>query len=276
MSSILTNTSAMTALQTLKSVNMGLNETQNRISTGLRIQSGADNAAYFAISQTMKGDSGMYKSIDESLTMTKNSVSTAALGASTVNDLAQQFVERVAFAQGDAVDRSQVQNELNSLVDRIGTTIDQASFNGNDLVSGGGSVTVVTGIKRAAGGSFSTTSISFQKVDLTAIKTTLAGIDVSSASTGALAGLLSTAQGALADAVSASTSLGVTEAALQTQQDFLGKLTDKLDTGVGNMVDANMEDEAAKMQAYQVQQQLATQSLSIANKAPQNLLSLFR
>ena len=275
MSSILTNNSAMTALQTLKAVNMGLNQTQDRISSGLRISSSKDNAAYFAISQSMKGDSGMYKSIDESLTMTKNSVSTASLGAQTVNDLAQQFVQRVAFAQGDAVDRTKVQAELKSLVDRITTTISQSTFNGNDLVSAAATVTVVTGISRS-GGTFATTSIQFQSVDLTSIASTLAAIDISAASAGAVASALTTAQGALSDSIDAATSLGVTEAALSTQQDFLGKLTDKLDTGVGNMVDANMEQEAAKLQAYQVQQQLATQSLSIANKAPQNLLSLFR
>ena len=87
---------------------------------------------------------------------------------------------------------------------------------------------------------------------------------------------LATAEGALANAISASTSLGVAEKTLEGQQEFLGKLTDTLDSGVSAMVDANMEEEAARLQAYQVQQQLATQSLSIANQSPQNILSLFR
>ena len=100
MSSILTNSSAMTALSTLRNINNSLGETQNRISTGLQISSGKDNAAYFSISKTMSGDSGMYKAIDESLTLQKNALSTARLGAETLVDLAEDFAERVAFAQG--------------------------------------------------------------------------------------------------------------------------------------------------------------------------------
>lgn len=277
MSSILTNTSAMTALQTLKQVNEGLNQTQDRISTGLKIQSAKDNASYFAISQGMKGDSGMYKSINESLTMTKNSVSTASLGAQTVNDLAQQFVERVSFAQGSSVDHVKIQDELNSLVSQIKTTISQATFNGNNLVNSTATVTVVTGITRASG-TFGTTKMTFQKVDLNAIASTLSTIKIGSTgvTSSTLAAALTTAQTQLTSAINAATSLGVAEDSLTTQQGFLSKLTDKLDAGVGDMVDANMEDEAAKLQSYQVQQQLATQSLSIANKAPQNILSLFR
>ncbi|MAQ35759.1 MULTISPECIES: flagellin [Thioclava] len=275
MSSILTNTSAMNALATLRGVNKGLEDTQNRISTGKKINSAKDNAAYFSISESMNSDSGMYKSINEGLTLTKNSVSTARLGAESVKDLAQQFVERVSFAQGDAVDHAAVQKELRSIVDQIGTTISQATFNGDSLVDGSANVTVVTGISRASG-SFATTSMTFQAVDLSTLQATLSGIDITSGSAAVLTSALTSAQSALSTAIDNATSLGVAEKSLESQQDFLGKLTDKLDTGVGNMVDADMEKEAARLQSYQVQQQLATQSLSIANQGPQNLLSLFR
>ncbi|OOY08074.1 flagellin [Thioclava sp. F36-7] len=275
MSSILTNTSAMNALATLRGVNKGLEDTQNRISTGKKINSAKDNAAYFSISESMNSDSGMYKSINEGLTLTKNSVSTARLGAESVKDLAQQFVERVSFAQGDAVDHAAVQKELRSIVDQIGTTISQATFNGDSLVDGSANVTVVTGISRASG-SFATTSMTFQAVDLSTLQATLSGIDITSGSASVLTSALTSAQSALSTAIDNATSLGVAEKSLESQQDFLGKLTDKLDTGVGNMVDADMEKEAARLQSYQVQQQLATQSLSIANQGPQNLLSLFR
>ena len=92
MSSILTNNSAMNALSTLRQINNDLDSTQDRISTGLKISSGKDNAAYFSISETMTGDSSMYKAIDESLTLMVNSVSTARLGAETVQDVAQELV----------------------------------------------------------------------------------------------------------------------------------------------------------------------------------------
>ena len=277
MSSILTNHSAMTALSTLRNINTNLSSTQNKISTGLAISSGKDNAAYFSISKTMSGDSGMYKAIDENLTLQKNAVSTARLGAETVVDLAKQFVERVAFAQGGTQEvRSDVQNELDELVARIDTTIKQSTFNGTDYVNAATStavVTVVTGISRSSTGAISTTTMTFNEQALGAIKTALAGINVSAAATGTE---LSSAEGELSKAISAATAFGIAEKSIETQKEFLGALTDRIDGGIGSMVDANMETEAARLQALQVQQQLATQSLSIANSSPQNILSLFR
>jgi len=273
MSSILTNSSAMTALQTLKSVNKGLNETQGRISTGLQVSSGKDNAAYFAISETMKGDSNMLKAVNEGLTSSKNSVSTARLGAETVKDLAGQFAERVAFAQNTPdANLGDIQAELDGLVGQIDAAIEQSTFNGENLVEGTATETVVTGVTRS-GGTFTTTTFDFDQVDLRAIHTALDAVDISSAVTTTD---LQTAETQLGNAVSAATSLGVAEKTLEGQQEFLGALTDTIDQGVSAMVDANMEEEAARMQALQVQQQLATQSLSIANGQPQSLLSLFR
>lgn len=275
MSSILTNSSSMVALATLQDVNRGLSETQNRVSTGLKVQSGKDNAAYFAISKAMQGDSGMFKAINEGLTVTKNSVSTARLGAETVTDLAQQMVERIAFAQGDAVDKAAVQTELDGLADRMQAAIDQSTFNGSDLVSGAvATQTVVSGVSRASG-SFATTTISFDSVDLQSIQTAMAAIDVTDTGT-TMAAKLTTAEAELANAIESSTSLAVAEKTIEGQMEFVDALTDTIDVGVGAMIDADMEEEAARLQAYQVQQQLSVQSLAIANQGPQNILSLFR
>ena len=276
MSSILTNNSAMAALQTLQTINKGLTSTQDRISTGLKISSGKDNAAYFSISETMKGDSSMYKAIDEALTLTQNAVSTARLGAETVESVAREFAERVAFAQGGTEGvRADVQKELDELVARINTTIAQSTFNGTSLVEGSTAVTVVTGISRDAAGAVSTTSITFNQQDLSQIATDLAAIDLNDAAI-PMADHLTAAESALDAAIVAATALGIAEKSIETQKEFLGALTNRLDSGVGSMVDANMEGEAARLQSLQVQQQLATQSLSIANQAPQNILSLFR
>ncbi|MGR3372798.1 flagellin N-terminal helical domain-containing protein [Pseudooceanicola nanhaiensis] len=278
MSSIHTNTSAMAALTTLRNINNSLAGTQNRISSGLKIESGKDNAAYFAISETMTGDSRIYKAIDESLTLTQNSISAARLGAETVVDLANDFVERVAFAQGGTAEtRGDVQKELQELVARIATTISQATFNGSDLVNSGATVTVVTGISRTSGGSISTTSVTFQQQDLGAIHSALAAIDLTAASTTALMEtLLQDAESALGAAIASATAFGIAEKSVEMQKEFLGELTDRIDAGIGSMIDANMEEEAATLQALQVQQQLATQALAIANQSPQNILTLFR
>ena len=273
MSSILTNNSAMTALSTLRNINSDITNTQSRISTGLKVSSGKDNAAYFAISETMKSDSGMYKSIDEGLTLTQNSVSTARLGAETIVELANSFVERVAFAQGDSVDAASVQGELDSFVAQMQTVIDQSSFNGESMVDSTSAITVVTGITRT-GGTFATTTMTVTEQDLGAIQAVFAGIDLTTSTDKAAD--LATVEAGLADAVTAATSLGIDEKAVEVQKEFLKNLSDRLDTGISGMIDADMESEAAKLQALQVQQQLATQSLSIANQAPQNILALFR
>jgi len=324
MSSINTNTSAMNALATLRNVNSNLGTTQDRISTGLKVSSGKDNAAYFAISETMKGDSGMTKAVNESLTLTKNSVATARLGAEQFSDLATEFRDKVAFAQENKGGLDEIESDLTRLVADMKAIMEQSTFNGDDLVNAGkkaadgttpavigvmsdvGVVTaeatnpsskagdrqVITGISRGADGALQTTTITVAPVDLNAqlesftliadTFATRAGDTVDTDSDGTtngdeyLANVLTLADTATQATVDAATSLGQSEKSIERQQEFLTKLSDNLDAGVGAMVDANMEEEAARLQALQVQQQLASQSLSIANQAPQNILSLFR
>ncbi|KZX92325.1 MAG: flagellin [Sulfitobacter sp.] len=312
MSSINTNTSAMNALSTLRSVNSSLNQTQDRISTGLKVSSGKDNAAYFAISETMKGESGMNKSINEGLTLTKNSVATARVGAENFQELAQTFQERVAFAQGAKGGYAEIEQELGELVKQMTATVTQATFNGDDLV-GAATVaagntastidtatgvvtptdnrtvpgtndtrTIVTGVARSGTGVTATT-MSIDEVDLAGalsdFQAIASGFQANAeAATGDafLRGALTSSEAGVKRITSDATTLGLAEASIEGQQEFLTKLSDNIDAGVGSMVDANMEEEAARLQALQVQQQLASQSLSIANQAPQNILSLFR
>ncbi|MBN9677813.1 flagellin [Salipiger bermudensis] len=309
MSSINTNASAMSALSTLRQINSNLESTQSRISTGLKVESGKDNAAYFQISETMKGDSSVYASINEGLTLTKNSVATARLGAETINDLGQQFLDKVAFAQGATGGQAEIENDLNELVKQMKTTLQQSTFNGDDMLAAGaaagtaaavtaadGTLTsagdsggaapvarnVVTGITRA-GGTYATTSITVDTYDVQkqvanfeAIATGFAANADAATGEAFLAGVLASTEGVAGAVTDIATKLGQSEKSLENQQEFLSSVVDNIDAGVGSMIDANMEEEAARLQALQVQQQLATQSLSIANQAPQNILSLFR
>lgn len=278
MSSILTNTSAMNALSTLRGINDQLSETQNRISTGMKVNSAKDNASYFSISTTMDSESGMNKAVNEGLTLAKNSVSTARLGAETMVELAQEFVDRLAFAQTEGVDQTDVQKELTSLAAQMKTAIEQSSFNGENLIStaGSGAKEVVSGVSRN-GGTLSTTTIDFTAGDLEGLQGSFAGITIDNTTTAAALELaLTNSEVFLASVIDAATDLGIVEKSIETQQNFLNELTDRLDAGVGSMIDADMEEEAARLQSLQVQQQLSTQSLSIANQAPQNILSLFK
>ncbi|MDG4648642.1 flagellin [Roseibacterium sp. SDUM158017] len=313
MSSIHTNAAAMNALSTLRNINSNLTETQSRISTGFKVQSGKDNAAYFAISTTMKGDSGAYRAINEGLTLTKNSIATARLGSETVQGLAQQFLDKVAFAQGAEGGQTEIENDLLEIVKQMETTLSQSTFNGDDMlgaasygtadvtaaavVAADGTITratngnaavgvdrdVVTGISRA-GGTYATTTMAVSTHDMAVLVADFSALATGfaaaadDATTGAafLAGALASTEAVFGDVTDIATQLGQSEAAIEGQQEFLNKLADTLDAGVGAMVDADMEEEAARLQALQVQQQLATQSLSIANQNPQNVLSLFR
>lgn len=322
MTSLITNSSAMNALSALRQVNQNLSTTQGRISSGLQITSAKDNAAYFQISETMKGDSGSISAINEGLTLTKNSIATARLGAETFQDLANKFVEKVAFAQGAKGGYAEIGKDLNELVKQMEVTIQQSTFNGDNMVNAGGTITtaatvdagtgalteavpaavadtrnVVTGITRAGGFGVTTTEVT--TVDLThmlssfkalaedfgdnaAVATAGLGPDgVASADDGTLGedylrGNLKEAEGVLKLATDAATQLGLSEKTIETQQDFLTKLSDNIETGVGSMIDANMEEEAARLQALQTQQQLATQALSIANQGPSSIMALFR
>lgn len=311
MSSIHTNAAAMNALATLRQINSNLTETQGRISTGYKVQSGKDNAAYFAISTTMKGDSGAYRAINEGLTLTKNSLTTARLGSETIQGLAQQFLDKVAFAQGAEGGQTEIENDLLELVKQMETTLSQSTFNGDDMLGAGsyagitaGTVagatgvltrtangdatvgvdrSVVTGISRA-GGTYATTTMTVATHDMAELVADFSAIatgfatNATDATNGAafLAGILVSTETVMGDVTDIATQIGQSEGAIEGQQEFLNKLADTLDAGVGAMVDADMEEEAARLQALQVQQQLATQSLAIANQNPQNVLSLFR
>ncbi|MBI6630923.1 flagellin [Pontibaca salina] len=323
MTSLITNTSAMNALQQLRDINKNLNTTQDRISSGLKVSSAKDNAAYFQISESMKGDSSAYASISEGMTLTKNSVATARLGAETFKDLAQQFTERVAFAQGAVGGYDQIGKELDELVKQMKTTISQATFNGDDMVNAAGTAKLdgsddpiaasfsytgtapneewefseaglleesrntVTGITRTGTDGFDITTLQIDHVDLHAMMKGFEAISgafvagakgTDQADTGAefLTVALKGAESVSKKAISAATTLGLAEKSLDNQQDFLSRLVDNLDSGIGSMIDADMEEEAARLKALQTQQQLATQSLSIANNAPQGVLALFQ
>lgn len=266
MTSILTNQSAMNALSTLRNINNNLSTTQDRVSSGLKVASGKDNAAYFAISQNMSSDSSLNKAINESMTIAKNSVATARLGVEAVVELAKQYIDRQSFGQNLA-DTTEVSNELTNLVAQMDNVLLQANFDGESLVDNATGKTIVTGIYDN-GTAMTASSVAVVSVDITAL--------VGALTAGFTDGDIDTSKTQLESMVAYATHLGITEKAIENQQTFLNALTDRLDSGVSGMIDADMESEAARLQALQVQQQLATQALSIANQSPQNILSLFR
>lgn len=439
MSSILTNNGAMVALQTLKSINSSMADTQSKISTGKSVANAKDNSAVWAISKVMEADVKGFAGISDSLNLGQSTVAVARQASETVTDLLTDIKGKIVAAQEENVDREKIQTDITALRDQIGAVVGAAQFNGlnllanTDTTAGSGSINVLASLDRSADG-VTASDISVSKQDLgtgasainyaatavtaatddiavdgvaTQVAHAVAGSTTSSADTttvafGTAAGdsvtagsgfqvmitadggnldtLLDTSDGdlqyvardgdtmadvasaladkfnsyiesstdegslgrsisasasgntitisgatngaatdvftvnaeqfaaasttigggledlagidvtsqtgadsALADienliqtSVDAAANFGSVQGRIETQADFISGLSDALKSGIGSLVDADMEETSARLQALQVQQQLGVQALSIANQAPQQLLSLFR
>ena len=408
MSSILTNTGAMVALQTMKGINANLNKVQSEISTGKSVASAKDNAAVWAISKVMESDVKGFEAISDGLALGNSTVTVARQAAETVTDLLTQIKGKIVAAQGANVDPDKIQADITALTGQIGSVVGAAQFNGLNLVNGGppASMDVLASLDRAgsstkaspitvaghdlgfgdyvandvftvtapgvasangdtfvlslnSGGgtgdftiadgtnawvagdkismqigtksvSYTVTSddvdatnasmtntvpdmiaiglknaidalgveglvvnydsgtpgqLSFVNDGTTDLTTSGQYTNAGAGGLGALSqinvvsnttGSLSRIETMLQTAVNAAADLGSSQKRIETQIDFVGKMSDALTTGIGAMVDADMEEASARLQALQTQQQLGIQALSIANQAPQTILSLFR
>ncbi|MDQ2105096.1 flagellin N-terminal helical domain-containing protein [Azospirillum isscasi] len=418
MASIMTNTSAMTALQTLRRVTDDLATTQDRISTGLKVNNAKDNAAYWSIATTMRADVAGFKAVKESLELGSGTTNTASVASKNIVENLQTLKARVIAGQTNGVDKSLIQNDIDQLVKLVKGAAADASFNGDNLLrvaySNDGTakdkdVQILASLSRN-GNSVDPSYITFQRQDMqvnsivgkatieqqvdstkalkaqvgiklgavgeTFINGQNLGLDkltlnftaengtvtdvsvdlsaltfdtskaqtqtnvlaaINTAFTAQLGGATalvaafdandnltltvgdtdantnftakikdlwvsskeSDAFGGLADltqidvvnnaerslvainslldkAIGKAAVIGSIENRVSVQNDFVSKLTDSMNKGIGALVDADMNEESSRLQALQVQQQLATQALSIANQGPQNILSLFR
>jgi flagellin len=401
MSSILTNSSAMVALQTMRSISANLAKTTADISTGKTVATAKDNAAVWAISKVMESDVKGFKGISDSLSLGSSTIAVARQAAETITNLLTEVKGKIVAAQESNVDRGKIQTDIVALRSQIESVVGAAQFNGLNLVNGSEtSIDVLASLDRS-GTSVTASSITVDAQDLSigayAAKAVLTGSDgvstnadtagfslnggagtgtividdsaaafeegdsVSISIGGKTASYTVTAEDVLAttksdlvavglkkaiealgiadltvdydsgtpgtlaftndgtvdlnvsaqfkntgsgglgalssidvsNSAGATAALGNIEAMMQTaidaaasfgsvqtrvdiQKDFVSKLTDSMKAGIGSMVDADMEEASARLQALQVQQQLSTQALSIANQQPQSLLSLFR
>ncbi|WP_323767708.1 flagellin [Antarctobacter sp.] len=442
MSSILTNNGAMVALQTLKSINSSLGDTQKEISTGKSVANAKDNSAVWAISKVMEADVKGFKGITDSLNLGQSTVSVARQAAETTTELLTDIKGKIVAAQEENVDRAKIQTDIDALRDQISAVVGAAQFNGLNLLSntdtaaGSGSINILASLDRSGSG-VTASDITVGKQDL---GTSVGSIDVASAAavavgsdaasgaantaavaltgnatqpttlavigqtagagtatvaagtgfsieiTAGAAGLatfnttatagaqeityiardgdteadvtqgladafnkyvadnsditdglgiaasvngtsanqldftganntgdnfsvqvrsyavadttiggrlealssvdvttqagvdsaLNEIEGLIQTAIDSAASFGSAQGRIETQTEFVTSLTDALKSGIGTLVDADMEEASARLQALQVQQQLGVQALSIANQAPQSLLSLFR
>ncbi|MEQ8320750.1 MAG: flagellin [Rhodospirillales bacterium] len=414
MSSILTNNSAMVALDTLRSINKDLATVQNEISTGKKVSSAKDNASIWAISTVMSTDVESFKTISDSLNLGSSTVGVARSAAEAVTENLQDIKNLIVAAQQGNVDRSKIQTDIDELTKGIQTIVGAAQFNGLNLLDGSSTADVdfLASLDRSSGGSVAASFISVGRQDLSLSNSatpavfgaganadqtiiasgvnsgtaTAAGagadLDVTIASvaaghsyrlvlddsatnntlgqrtfeyvasaddsassvaanlanqmstflsatgetnysvsradgvitidnasgaalavtatartggtagttTGGLGNLatvdvttdagatsaLTAIEGLLQTSIDAAAALGSSQKRIESQGEFVNTLVDAMTSGIGGLVDADMEAASAKLQALQVQSQLGVQALSIANQAPQSLLSLFR
>lgn len=274
MTSINTNVGAMIALQNLNAINAQLAISQNRISTGLRVASAKDDGAAYAIAQSQRSTVSSLDAVKASLSRSSSVVDVALSAGESVSDLLSQLKEKALEASDTSLDttsRSAVQADFNSIRDQITKTLSNASFNGINMLNGSrGSITALANAQGTNG-----MTVAAQNLSLGGSIITLAASASFSTATSASA-LLTTLDSSINNVSAALARLGTSSKALDRHATFISKLQDSIEAGIGKLVDADMAKESVRLQSLQIRQQLAVQSLSIANQSQSFVLSLFR
>jgi flagellin len=272
--SVNTNAGAMTALQYLNQTQGQLNQTQNAINSGLKVASAKDNGAVYAIAQNQRASVAGYQSVINSLNNGSSSVEVALSAGQSISDLLIQMKAQALSAADtsiDTVSRQALNANFQALMGQITTIVNNALFNGSNLVNG--STTKIMALASSDGVRHVTTLA--QNMSVSGSIVTLKNTNTISTQSKASA-LIGAIQGSLVNVNSALAKLSAGAAKFSIQAAFTQKLTDTLNVGIGNLVDANMAEESAQLQSLQVKQQLGVQALAIANQAPQAILSLFQ
>jgi flagellin len=248
--------------------------TQSRINTGLAVSSTKDDSAKYTVAQSLRGDLGGLNAVSSSLNNAKSVTDTAIAGAEQISDLLNQMKSKAyeaADAGLDAASRTAIDKDFTALKGQIGTIIKSSEFNNTNLLDN-----TFTGTKTVAAlqslDVTSTLAVANQSFD-TAVDGAITGGIATQATAQTMVGTLDTVITAVNTSLS---DLGAASRKIEGQLKFTSKLSDVVTTGIGNLVDADLAKESANLQALQVQQQLGVQALSIANQAPQTILSLFR
>ena len=324
MTSIMTNSSAMAALQTLRSINSDMETTQARISSGYSVGSAADNAAYWSIATTMRSDNKALATVQDALGLGAAKVDVAYTGMDSAIEVVSEIKAKLVAAREPGVDKTKIDKELTELKNQLTSISESASFSGenwlnNTATTASGTKTIVGGFNRDSSGKVTITTL-----DVNTSSTTLIGkaneslgiltkdidanaLDPNAATTtarnyylidtgsttgtqasGAAIALTATTTDAqvedmiratdsmLTQMTDAGANLGAVNKRIEMQEDFIANLRGSISSGIGRLVDADMNEESTRLKALQTQQQLGIQSLSIANSNSQNILSLFR
>ena len=273
--SVHTNTSAMIALQNLNKTNEDIQGVQNRINTGLKVAGAKDNSSVYAVAQGMRSDIGAYGSVSSSLDRAVSIGDVAMAAGESISDLLIQMREKATAALDPSIDtfsRQAYDSDFKQLLDQVRVVLNNAEFDGANLLDG----------SQTNGIAFLADADATRSVTLGGQNMSISGSIVTLANNASLgtvtlsANVLTAIQTSLDNVNQALANLGSDLKKIEAHRTFVGKLTDSLTKGVGNLVDADLAKESARLQALQVKQQLGVQALSIANQAPSSILGYFR
>lgn len=272
--SVHTNKSAMIALHNLNKTGADLETAQNRINTGLKVGGAKDNAAVYAVAQNMRADTGALNAVATSLDRAISISDVALAAGESISDLLVQMREKATAALDPSVDtftRNAYDADFKALRDQLQVILSNAEFDGANILDGSisGGIEFLADADAARTLTLKTQDLSLSSTNIT-LTTTGDLLSVSNAATA-----LSQLKVSLDNVNQALANLGSDMKKLEAHSNFVTKLQDALTVGIGNLVDADLATESAKLQALQVKQQLGVQALSIANSQPQIILNLF-
>ena len=316
----MTNTAAIAALDTLRSITSSMNETQKRVSSGYKVETASDNAAYWSIATTMRSDNKALAAVEDALGFGAAKTDTAYTGLEAAVEVVTEIKAKLVAAREPGVDKDKINKELTELKAQLSSISESASFSGenwlyNATAGAVGTKEMSGSFVRSSDGTVSVETLTFDTADSVLIDTvdatrglltkdysvavddgTASGttmtyflidaggtgtsgtvVELSSATTDdEVEGMISAVEAMLMDITDAAATLGAINMRVEMQTDFVADLMDVIDTGVGRLVDADMNEESTRLKALQTQQQLGIQALSIANTNSENVLSLFK
>jgi flagellin len=291
----------MTALQTLRNVSQNLATTQNRISTGQRVATASDNAAYWSIATSMRADNSALAAVSDSLGLSAATVDTQSTALEQVlgnggNSGLNKMQALLVQAKTAGVDRVKIQADITQIQQDMKNTASAATFNGVNLLSTTATTPATTNIVSSFSriGNMPTINTITVTTANTALYTntqtgildkvngtnSIDNIDISALTDSAadqtkLDGFIAQVVAGIGGVTNAAAGLGSIKNRIGNNTEFVKSLMDSVNRGIGQLVDADMNAESTRLQALQVQQQLGVQALSIANSGSNSILSLF-
>ena len=281
LNSVNTNMGAMVALQSLESTQQQLAVTQKQISTGYRVADSTDDGAAYAIAQGIRSTVGALTSANQQLGNVQGLLSTTQSGLNNVSNMMgsmRDVLVKLSDSSVQGTERTNYVQQYQSMLSNVQTFVQDADYNGKtligDLTGSAGSFGRVAVARNENGSSYGVASFSGSAMygSISFTSTQLSGASTVAALITATGTFLNQQNSVGTELNSIGSSINY----VNNQTTYNSDKIDSLNSGLGSLIDADLAKESAQLTALQIRQQLGTQALSMANQAPQTLLSLFK